>query len=66
MRHPHVIKWGNTNGIQSKVNIDSWGEALATATELAKRFKTTTYIYTHTFGGLKLKCTVDKNGVGHF
>lgn len=66
MRHPHVIKWGNTNGIQSKVSVDSWGEALQIATDLAKQFKTTTYIYTHTFGGLKLKYAVDKYGVGHF
>lgn len=66
MRHPHVIKWGSKNGIQSKVTVDSWGEALSTATELAKQFQTTAYIYTHTFGGLKLKYAVDKYGVGHF
>ena len=61
MRHPHIVKWGEGH-IQSKSTFDSWGEALEQAKDSAKLFNTTAYIYTMSFGGLKLKASVLPSG----
>lgn len=66
MRHPHVVKCGNEKGITSKVSVDSWGEALEAAKDMAKSYGRVVYIYTITFGGLKQKCCVTPDGLIHF
>lgn len=64
-RHPHVVKWGDGH-VQSKSSFDSWGEALQEAKDVAKSFEKTAYIYTVSFGGLKLKASVTPDGEVHY
>ena len=63
-RHPHVVKWGDR--MQSKTSFDSWGEALEEAKTVAHDFEKTAYIYTVSFGGLKLKASVTPDGEVHY
>ena len=64
-RHPHVVKWGEGR-VQSKSSFDSWGEALDAAKDAAQSFEKTAYIYTVSFGGLKLKASVTPDGEVHY